>query len=635
MLSGATLAEPPSFEPTGFALTKSGGAQSFAIDETAANGDVVGTVLPNTLAGLLALDFEITAGNVDAIFDIDDTGVLAVVDASKINHELIGQHDLTVRIADPLNVLNFELATVQVLIGDRNDAPVMASRTIERSENPADGAAVARAQASDEDEGTTLTYAIVGGTAASALTIDASTGRLFVDDASMFDFESHPQLTVEVKATDDGTPNAPSDPPLSTTATLTIDLTDLNERPEGWDRTFAIAENSRAGTVVGRARAVDPDAGQSVRFTVASTSLVGAFAVDAQSGLITVADKTKLNYELRTSATLEIVATDDGSPSRSSRNAYTINLTDRNEDPTVPYQVVHIPESAAVGSTVGTVMTLDPEGGGDVSFAIVGGNDSGAFAIDASTGTITVADNASFDFETRRQTTLRIRATDVGITGDDRSLSHDGLFRVRYDDIRENPVVRDRAVTVAEHSPAGTSLGFVRTKTDIGHPVTYAIVGGNDSGAFAIDSATGRIRVADPAALDFEAAETMPLLIEATDADEPQFAGRGTVTVTLFDRHDHVTVPDIDASLASDAASGVIFATLVPENAHPASRIAYSIVGGNEAGLFAVHPSSGRLRTRLPLPTGLGDRIELTVLARDTRVPTLQDTVRVTISLLD
>ena len=67
-----------------------------------------------------------------------------------------------------------------------------------------------------------------------------------------------------------------------------------------------------------------------------------------------------------------------------------------------------VSESAAVNTEIDTVLATDP-GGGAVSHAITAGNTGDAFAIDATTGAITVA--AALDYLTTASYTLTVRAT--------------------------------------------------------------------------------------------------------------------------------------------------------------------------------------------------------------------------------
>lgn len=97
------------------------------------------------------------------------------------------------------------------------------------------------------------------------------------------------------------------------------------------------------------------------------------------------------------------------------------------------------------------------------------------------------------------------------------------------------PEVDDATFTIDENSAAGTIVGDVAATDAEGDTLTYSIVAGNESGAFAIDSATGRITVVDPAPLDFETTPTFILTVQVADDGAGNLTGTGTITINLAD----------------------------------------------------------------------------------------------------
>jgi hypothetical protein len=82
---------------------------------------------------------------------------------------------------------------------------------------------------------------------------------------------------------------------------------------------------------------------------------------------------------------------------------------------------------------------------------------------------------------------------------------NDSVIDVRIAIDNPPPDVEDQGFDVPENSPAGTVVGTVFAEDpDAGQQLTYAILSGNESGAFAIDDLTGEITVANPELLDFE-----------------------------------------------------------------------------------------------------------------------------------
>src|SRR5438105_7677147 len=101
---------------------------------------------------------------------------------------------------------------------------------------------------------------------------------------------------------------------------MTITLTNVNDAPVVNDQAFSVAENSANGTVVGTIVASDVDTGQTRTFTVTGGTGQAAFAVNATTGQITVANSAALNFETTPSFTLNVTVTDNGTPQLSDRD---------------------------------------------------------------------------------------------------------------------------------------------------------------------------------------------------------------------------------------------------------------------------------------------------------------------------
>jgi hypothetical protein len=104
-----------------------------------------------------------------------------------------------------------------------NSAPVIGDQSFSVNENSAAGTAVGTVAASDPDAGQTLSYAIV--TSGSPFVIDSATGAIRVASGASLDFESNATYQVTVQVSDNG------DPALSSQATITINLNNVNEAP--------------------------------------------------------------------------------------------------------------------------------------------------------------------------------------------------------------------------------------------------------------------------------------------------------------------------------------------------------------------------------------------------------------------
>lgn len=146
-------------------------------------------------------------------------------------------------------------------------------------------------------------------------------------------------------------------PQLTSTAEITVDIINTNDNDPAFDEPeyeMSVVENALIGTVVGSVSARDADSGPYGQITY---SLVGdhsaSFAIDPDTGVITVRNSTALDRERTTEIGLTAIATDrapDGT-SHSTTAPVTIKLLDENDNvPTFSQKIYHatVAENAAL-----------------------------------------------------------------------------------------------------------------------------------------------------------------------------------------------------------------------------------------------------------------------------------------------
>ena len=407
-----------------------------------------------------------------------------------------------------------------------NQAPVAQGAAWEVPESAGSGTVVGTVSASDADAGQSLVFAISEGNDDNTFLINSQTGAIRVnrplDDETVAEY----QLTVVVA--DTGIPSQ------FDSAIITIRVTPANSYPPVVtpSQQFSIAENPASGGTVGNVQATDADPGTVLRdFTIVGGNADGAFAIDLATGRISIADPAKVDYEAAHSRTLQ-VRVSDGTHLSATENIL-ITLTDENDNPPAirAGQRFAVDESAASGTVLGTVIASDPDTVGDIQgFAIVTGNNDGAFAINSATGQITVADGSQLDYETATSRTLSVRVSD-GV--------HNSALEavlVEIGDLNEAPTISGATFTLAENSAAGTAVGTVAASDqDAGQQLTFRIASGNDGNAFAINALTGLIRVNNAATLDYETHPVFSLVVEVSDNGTPLLTSAATVTINLTD----------------------------------------------------------------------------------------------------
>ncbi|MBE3123843.1 MAG: cadherin domain-containing protein, partial [Planctomycetes bacterium] len=139
-----------------------------------------------------------------------------------------------------------------------------------------------------------------------------------------------------------------------------------------------------------------------------------------------------------------------------------------NQAPVVNGQTLGpVAENSANGTVVGSVAASDPDTGQSLTYAITGGNTGNAFAINATTGQITVATSAALNYETTPSFALTVQVTDNGTP----ALSDTGTVTINLTNVNEMPTgVSLSSTTVAENQPAGTAVGTLSTvDPDVGN----------------------------------------------------------------------------------------------------------------------------------------------------------------------
>ena len=538
---------------------------SFTIAENAGTNAVVGSVTASDPDAGDTISYAITGGNADGAFAIDANGQITVANGSLLDHETAPSRTLTVTVTDASGLT--DTATVTVGVTDVNEAPTAADASFTIAENAGTNAVVGSVTASDPDAGDTISYAITGGNADGAFAIDAN-GQITVANGSLLDHETAPSRTLTVTVTDAAG--------LTDTATVTVGVTDVNEAPTAADASFTIAENAGTNAVVGSVTASDPDAGDTISYTITGGNADGAFAIDA-NGQITVADGSLLDHETAPSRTLTVTVTDAAGLTDTA--TVTVGVTDVNEAPTAADASFTIAENAGTNAVVGSVTASDPDAGDTISYAITGGNADGAFAIDAN-GQITVANGSLLDHETAPSRTLTVTVTDAA------GLTDTATVTVGVTDVNEAPTAADASFTIAENAGTNAVVGSVTASDpDAGDTISYAITGGNADGAFAID-ANGQITVANGSLLDHETAPSRTLTVTVTDA--AGLTDTATVTVGVTDVNEAPTAADASFTIAENAGTNAVVGSVTASDPDAGDTISYAITGGNADGAFAI-----------------------------------------------
>ncbi len=393
-----------------------------------------------------------------------------------------------------------DTAIVDIDVECPNTPPSVGDQSFTVDENSANATVVGSIAATDPDVGDTLAFSVTGGSGQGVFAVGAGTGQITVANAAALDFETTASFTLNVNV---------SDGEDSDSAVITIDLNDVNDAPVVANQGFGLAENSAVATVVGTVAASDQDAGDVLGFGIVGGSGQAAFAIGAATGQITVADSAALDFETLPNPTL-LVEVSDGTDS--AQATITITLNDVNEAPAVANQGFAVDENSANGTVVGSIVAIDPDAGDTVAFSVTGGSGQTAFAVNAVSGEITVADAGQLDFESSASLVLDVQVFDG-------EFSDTATVQIDLNDVNEAPT----AGALADQSGAeGIAFGFdasVGFADPDGDALAFSAVGLPAS--LSIDPATGEISGV-PALGE---AGTYAVLVTAGDAEFSVDAG--------------------------------------------------------------------------------------------------------------
>jgi ELWxxDGT repeat protein len=352
------------------------------------------------------------------------------------------------------------------------------------AESAPSGTVVGTLAAVDADADDSFTYELATGEGDddnAAFTIVGDELRTAVP----LNFETQSSYTVRIRTTD-----AAGE---SYERTFTITVSDVDEfdvslvtDANAADNT--IAENAVNGTAVGiTAVAADEDGSNNTVTYSLTSDASGRFAIDSETGVVTVADASLLDFESTTSHEITVLAT--GNDGSTSSQSFTIQITDFDEfdvsavsDSNVTANVVA--ENATNGAAVGiTASATDPDGSNNTVTYSLDDDAGGRFAIHPVSGVVTVANGLLLDFETTTAHTIVVRAT-----GSDGSSSTQS-FVISVTNVPDGSEFQLSSTSILENSPKNSVIGTF-SGADLGPgTVTYSLVSGEgstDNGAFKI-----------------------------------------------------------------------------------------------------------------------------------------------------
>ncbi|KAI4899928.1 hypothetical protein NFI96_006714 [Prochilodus magdalenae] len=560
-----------------------------------------------------------------------------------------------------------ELFRVEVEVLDVNDnAPVFPSSDIvvEITESATPGTRFPLESAADPDVGTNALsgYAITGNEYFSLDVQTQGDGNRFAELVleKPLDRERQAIHRYVLTAVDGGQPQRTG------TALLVVRVLDSNDNAPVFDQpvyTVSLREDAAPGTLVIQLNATDVDEGTNgeVVYSLSSHNLPSVrqlFAVDARSGRVEVAGA--VDYEESSTHQIYVQARDMGPNAVPAHCKVLVKVVDVNDNaPEVSFSTVSeaVSESSAPGTVVAMLSVSDKDYGenGQVSCELLG-DDAAPFKLKPSfRNYYTVVTDGQLDREAADSYTLTVVARDGGTP----PLSTSKSVRVRVSDENDNaPHFTQPAydVHVSENNVPGAYIYAVSAlDPDLGANarVSYAIEEREIQGMsvltyVSVNSDNGYLYALR--SFDYEQIREFSFTVSARDSgDERQLADNATVRVVVVDQNDNA--PSIIAPAAQNgtalerlprtAEPGYLVTRVIATDADDGenARLSYSVVSGNELGMFRMDWRTGELRTARRVVSKKRDPAqrpyELLVEVRDHGQPPLSASATISIVLVD
>lgn len=547
---------------------------------------------------------------------------------------------------DRTNIIDVALI---VNVVDRNDQPPVfpiPMDSVQINEHSSVGTVVYELTTTDADTlaNSAVTYSIVQQNTPFA--VEGS--NIVVQNSVDIDYDPPViarSFILTIRATN--TPATPDDRVQTADFILSISINDTNDNFPTCigQNSFMLREDSPINTALGQLMTRDIDSGmngiQGVMFFTADTGMgdplcseEALFSIDPDSGSFSVC--MPFDYETRNSYDVNFTVCDGGRPMPLCSNCPVfISIIDVNDNAPVvnPPTSFNVSELAPVGSVIGCVNAEDNDSGQNALLEYHFAEDEDGcsfttpFAINESSGCITVCQ--TLDYETFQSYSFDVNVTDRGSP----QLNNVTTFTVAIVNENDHAPVITSADMASVTEEAANVLVIRVTSQDIDLPPfnqpRYELLD-DAEGSFSIDAMSGVITTVRE--LDREEQDTYTLVVEVSDGLNTD---NQTLTVSLTDINDNP--PEYLGDLTFRFGEDFLFQVMLifrDNDTGINANLTYLVSDQN----FEVS-SNGVLSNlqgldRDPL-TGGSPQVTVTITARDVSPAPLENTVTITIIVLD
>ena len=592
----------------------------------------------------------IERGDAEGFFSIDAIGTITLASA-RLDFEERRLYQLTIGIENSAGESAFTVLNVS--INDANEfGPEFISNVsfIAIPETIPTNEPVFTMIATDRDGGTSasvITYSLIPPD--NTFQINSQTGELSLRRALNYELGDR-NFAISVRATNGI---------FSTETTVEILVLNGNSYPPVFSqRSYPVMldEDASVGLNIVNVSASDQDTGSQgeITYGLHGDHRYLDFSIDTYTGQIFI--NHPLDYERQTLYTLEVVASDGGNPNLFEVASVRVAVVDLNDNDPIWDQVEYVAnilENATVGTTLIQVSASDADQvdisvdgdqttifnrNGYVTYSITDGDPDNQFHINPDTGVITIA--FPLNREERPEYMITLNATDGG------GRFANAFLNVTVHDINDQVPAFDQShylVSLPENSNNGTLVIQVAAQdTDLNQNSVfeYGIEDGNINDTFLLNSSTGEIWLDKP--IDRETIQSYTLTVVAVDMGIQPLTGTTQVQVNVLDINEYTPQFDQESYSRALNENTPVMTSILQVSAYDLdfgenATILFSIITGNELGLFDVNASSGVLYVSGSIDFEEDRKHDLVVMAIDSGPPSerLSSEVNVTISVLD
>ncbi|XP_053560913.1 protocadherin-8-like [Bombina bombina] len=445
---------------------------------------------------------------------------------------------------------------------------------------------------------------------------------------------------------------------------ILVEVKDINDNSPHFPSTeinVEVSESAPVGTRISLGIAVDEDVGSNSiqSFQISDNSLF-SLVVQTRTDGVKYADLVlmkELDREAQPSYTLELVASDGGSPSRSASAVVNVRVLDFNDNSPVFEKstfTIDLMEDSPVGQLFLDLNAFDSDEGmnGEVVYGFspqVSTEVRQLFKIDPKFGGVTLEGHV--DFETKQTYEFDVQAQDLGPN----PLTATCKITVKIVDVNDNaPVITITPLTsisagvpyITESAPRDSFVALISiTDRDSGpNGQVHCTLYGHEH--FKLQQAyEDSFMIVTTSALDRERIAEYNLTIVAEDLGFPSLKTYKTHTIRVSDENDNapIFVKSLnDVAVMESNAPGAYITTVIardPDLGHN-GKVTYSLVDTKVMGqtlstYVALDSVSGVLRAVRSFDYEKIKQIDLEIQATDNGIPELSTRTQMKINIID